>query len=206
MQSADAQRYCSAMAEIKTRHRLVKVVGEGRILAFPQAARVEFGYLQFRKILELIAMGSLLANSKALGQVQSKIQHYWNAKDLLKDIQAINPDFYPRPIVQKPSQRPGVKTDWLDRPDDYLTKDRFVTLYDTCGGILHARNPFAREQDYPKLEKAAPNWYLWIRNLLNAHTIRLVGDPIIWLMQMGSDSEPPTYVLFAPAALPKPNR
>ena len=78
-------------------------------------------------VLELIAMGSLLANSKALAQVQSKIQRYWNAKDLLKDIQAINPDFYPRPIVQKPSQRPGVKMDWLDGSHDYLTKDRFVT-------------------------------------------------------------------------------
>jgi len=194
------------MAEIKTRHRLVKVVGEGHVLAFPQAARVEFVYVQFRKILELIAMGSLLANSKALAQVQSKIQRYWNAKDLLKDIQAINPDFYPRPIVQKPSQRPGVKMDWLDRSDDYLTKDRFVTLYDKFGGILHARNPFAREQDYSRLEKTAPNWYLWIQNLLNAHTIRLVGDPNIWLMQMGSDSKPPTYTLFAPTALPKPNR
>jgi hypothetical protein len=57
--------------------------------------------------------------------------------------------------------------DWLDRPDDYLTKDRFVTLYDKCGGILHARNPFAPEQDHPMLEQAAPKWYLWIVNLLN---------------------------------------
>jgi hypothetical protein len=167
----------------------VKIVGEGRVLAFPQAARVDFVYLQFRKILELIAMGSLLANSKALGQVQSKIEHYWNAKDLLKDIQAINLDFYPRPIVQKPSQRPGVKIDWLDRSGDYLTRDRFVTLYDKCGGILHAKNPFASEQDYLTLEKAAPNWHLWILNLLNAHTIRLIGDVNIWLMQMGSDSD-----------------
>jgi hypothetical protein len=155
------------MAEIKARSRLVKEVGEGHAGAFARPARVEFVYLQFRKILELIAMGSLLANSKAFAQVQSKIQHYWNAKDLLKDIQGINPDFYPRPIIQKPSQRPGVKMDWLDRPDDYLTKDRFVTLYDKCGGILHARNPFAPKQDHPMLEQAAPKWYLWIVNLLN---------------------------------------
>lgn len=148
-------------------------------------------------------MGSLLANSKAFGQVQSKIQHYWNAKDLLKDIQGINPDFYPRRIIQKPSQQPGVKMDWLDRSDDYLTKDRFVTLYDKCGGILHARNPFAPEQDHPMFEQAAPKWYLWIVNLLNAHTIRLVGDTNIWLMQMGSDSASPTYRLFERTTLPK---
>jgi hypothetical protein len=203
MQSAEAQKYCVMMAEIKTRWRLVKIVGEGRVSGFPPAVRVEFVYLQFRKILELIAMGSLLANSRVLGQVQSKIQRYWNAKNLLKDIQAINPDFYPKPIVQKPSQRPGINVDWLDRSGGYLTKDRFVTLYDKCGSILHAHNPFARQQDYLVLEKEAPNWHLWIRNLLNVHTIRLIGDATVWLMQMGSDPEPPTYHSFVPSKPPK---
>jgi hypothetical protein len=129
MQSADAERYCSMMAEVKGRSRLLKQVGEGHVPVFPQPARVEFVYLQLRKIIELIAMGSLLANSKTFSQVQSNIQKYWNAKDLLKEIEAINPDFYPRPIIEKPSEQPGVKVEWLDRPDDYLTKDRFITLY-----------------------------------------------------------------------------
>ena len=65
MQSVDAQRYCSMMAEIKARSRLVKEVGESRVVVFPQPARVEVVYLQLRKIIELIAMCSLLANSKA---------------------------------------------------------------------------------------------------------------------------------------------
>jgi len=193
------------MAEVKARSRLIDEIGEGRVSVFPQPARVEFVYLQFRKILELIAMGSLLANSKAFGQVQANIQRYWNAKDLLKDIHGINPDFYPRPIIQEPSQRRGVKIDWLDRPDDYLTKDRFITLYDRCGSILHARNPFAPEQDYAKLEEVSPKWHLRIVNLLNAHVIHLVGDVNRYLIQMGSQSESPTATVFAPAALPKQN-
>jgi len=68
-----------------------------------------------------------------------------------------------------------------DRPDDYLTKERFVTLYDKCGSILHTKNPFASEQDYAKLEEEGPKWYLRIVNLLNAHTIRLVGDVHLYL-------------------------
>jgi hypothetical protein len=92
---------------------------------------------------------------------------------------------------------------WLDRPDDYLTKDRFMTLYDKCGSILHAKNPFAPEQDYAKLEEACPKWYLWIVNLLNAHTIRLVGDVNIYLVQMGNDSSAPTYTVFTPSKPPK---
>jgi hypothetical protein len=111
------------MLEIKARSGLIKEVGEGRVPVFPQPARVEFVYLQLRKIIELIAMGSLLANAKMFAQVQSNIQKYWNAKDLLRDIQAVNLDFYPNPIIQKPSEQPGVKMEWLGRPDDYLTKD-----------------------------------------------------------------------------------
>jgi len=196
MQSADAQRYCSIMTEIKARSRVIRAVCEGGIVRLPQPARVEFVYLQFRKIIELIATGSLLANAKTFSQVRPNLQIYWNAKDLLKDIHAINPDFYPKPIVQKPSNRPGVMMEWSDRPDDYLAKDRFMTLYDKCGSILHAKNPFAAEQDHAKLEEAGPRWYLWIVNLLIAHTIRLVDDVNLYLIQMGSDTASPSYTFW----------
>jgi hypothetical protein len=198
MKSEDAQRYCSLMAEIKARSQLIKEVGEGRILLLPQPARVEFVYLHLRKIIELIAMGSLLANAETFSKFHANIQSYWHAKDLLKAMEAINPAFYPKPIIQKPSERPGIKMDWLDRPDDYLTKDRFITLYDKCGSIMHARNPFAPDPDYQKLEESGPKWYLWIVNLLNSHLIRLAGDPNLYLIQMGSEGAPPTYTSFAP--------
>ena len=134
------------------------------------------------------------------------IQKYWHAKDLLDEIEAVNPGSYPKPIIQKPSQRPGVKMDWHGRKDDFLTKDRFVTLYDKCGSIMHARNPFAPEPDHHKLDQQGPKWYLWIVNLLNAHLIRLVGDPNVYLIQMGSDSEAPTYAVFVPSLLPSPSQ
>ena len=127
------------MAEIKVQSRLVKEVGEGRAAAFARPARVEFVYLQFRKILELIAMGSLLATSQAFGQVQSKIQRYWNAKDLLKDIQGINPDFYPRRIISEAEfSGPGVKMEWLGRSDDYLGRIRFfLSFRNQRSSLLH---------------------------------------------------------------------
>jgi hypothetical protein len=80
-----------------------------------------------------------------------------------------------------------------------------MTLYDKCGSILHAKNPFAPEHDYAKLEEEGPKWYLWIVNLLNAHTIRLVGDVNLYLIQMGDGTKPPTYDVFAPGVSPKQN-
>lgn len=206
MQTTDAQRYCDLMAEIKARFKLIKDVGDGRITALPRDARVELVYLQFRKTIEQIAMGSLLANLQMHASIQLEIQKYWNAKDLLKKLKDLNPEFYPKPIIQKPSERPGVKIEWLDRLDDFLTKDRFITLYDKCGGILHAPNPLAPKQKLATLEKDAPKWFLWIINLLNAHVIRLVGDTTLWLIQMGSDKQPPTYTIFGRSRIDIPTQ
>jgi hypothetical protein len=82
MQSADAQKYCSLMAEIKRRTLVVNNFAPGRAVAIYKATTIELVYLQFRKVLELIAMSSLLANAKALSRVQTNIQRHWNAKEL----------------------------------------------------------------------------------------------------------------------------
>jgi len=198
MQPDDIQRYCDLMAEIKARTKLVKLVGEAQALALPRPARVEFVYLQLRKIVELIAMASLLANAEMFVRVHSRIQRYRNAKDLLREIEALNPEFYPTPVIQMPSEGSRAEIEWADRPDDFLTKDRFISLYDKCGSVLHASNPFAPEQDLESLEVAAPKWYLQIMNLLNAHTIRPVGDAKLYLIQMGNDAQRPTCSVFTP--------
>lgn len=203
MQISNSQKYCMMMLEIKDRLRISKEVGEGNITTFTQRTRVEFVYLQFRKVIELIAMSSLLANENVLSQVQSNIQNYWKAKNLLKDIEEKNPNFYPKPIIKKPSKKTGIKEDWIDRPNDYLTKERFITLYDKCGSILHVKNPFTPELDIEKLEKACPKWYLQIINLLNSHIIRLIGDNNLYLIQMGKDMSQPTCSIFAPYNLNK---
>jgi len=87
----------------------------------------------------------------------------------------------------------------LEKKNDFLTKDRFVTLYNKCGSILHAQNPFAAVPDYQKMEEQGPKWYFWIVNLLNAHLIKLAGDPNLYLIQMNSGGESPTYHPFAPS-------
>lgn len=185
------------MEEIKQRTRLVKAIGETSSSLLPMHIRVEILYLQFRKILELIAMGSLVANADALSQIQPNLHKYWRAKDLLRDIKNINQSFYPEPIIQKESHDPNIRMEWLDRSDDYLTEARFLTLYDNCADVLHARNPYGSKLDYKRLEKMGPKWYLQIINLLNAHIIHLVDEDNIWLIQMGTDIKPPTYTYFS---------
>lgn len=198
MKSEDAQKYCSLMSEIKRRTAVIDSFASGVTHALYKATTIESIYLQFRKILELIALGSLAANKEAFSKMYENFSKYWNAELLVKDIERVNPNFYPCPIIQQPSSQPGVRMNWLDRSNDYLTKDELVKLYRKCGAIMHSGNPYGSQIDFGYYEQMIPHWREKIVNLLNAHTIRLINDPNLYLIQMGSTQEEANYTVFAP--------
>ena len=192
------QKYIALMAEIKRRTSVIDAFAKGPIHALYRATTIESVYLQFRKILELIALGSLVANKEAFSKVYEEFSKYWNAEYLVKDIERVNPSFYPKPIIQRPSTRPAVKMEWADRNQDYLTKDDLVKLYKKCGGIMHSGNPYGSQIDYGYYEAGIGEWRSKIVNLLNAHLVRLVNDENVYLIQMGATDASPTYTSFAP--------
>jgi hypothetical protein len=198
MDSQAVQKYCTLMGEIKRRTTVAQALANGITHVVYKATTIESIYLQYRKMLELIALGSLVANKEVFSRVYQDFAKYWNAELLVKDIERVNPDFYPRPILQKQSAVPGVKMEWSDRPNDYLTKDELIKLYKKCGAIMHSGNPYGSQVDYAYYERMVADWGMRIMNLLNAHCIRLVNDPHIYLIQMGSNEEAPSYCVFAP--------
>ena len=192
------QKYCTLMAEIKRRTTVAAALANGMTHVVYKATTIESIYLQYRKMLELIALGSLVANKEVFSKVYQDFAKYWNAELLVKDIERLNPDFYPRPIIQTPSSQPGVKMEWADRPNDFLTKDDLIKLYKKCGAIMHSGNPYGSQVDYGYYESTVPHWGTRIMNLLNAHYIRLLRDPNLYLIQVGSKDEAPSYCAFAP--------
>ncbi len=198
MNPQGVQKYLTLMAEIKRRTTVTAALANGMTHVVYKATTIESIYLQYRKALELIALGSLVANKEVFSRVYHDFAKYWNAELLVKDIERVNPDFYPRPIVQKPSGVPGIEMEWSDRPNDYLTKDELIKLYKKCGAIMHSGNPYGSQVDYSYYESMVAHWGTRIVNLLNAHYIRLVNDPNLYLIQMGSVEETPTYTVFAP--------
>lgn len=191
-------KYCTLMAEIKRRTTVAAALANRETHLVYEATTIEAIYLQYRKILELIALGSLVANKQVFSQFYQDFAKYWNAELLVKDIGRINPDFYPRPIIQQPSSRPGVKAEWAARPDDYLTRDDLIKLYKKCAAIMHSGNPYGSQVDYAYYESMTAHWGIRIMNLLNAHHIRLVDDPNLYLIQMGSEGAVPSYCAFEP--------
>jgi len=193
------------MAEIKKRTAVIDAFTDGIVHAVYKATTIESIYLQFRKVLELIALGSLVANKDVFSAVYQDFAKYWNAELLVKDIERLNPRFYPRPIIQKPSERPGIKMDWEARGNDFLTKEDLIKLYQKCGAIMHSGNPYGSQVDFAYYERNISHWRERIVNLLNSHLVTLVDDPNVYLIQMGAATIHPTYMPFAPAEPPRAN-
>ncbi len=204
MRQQDIIKYCDLMEEIKRRTALMTAFESGGAAALYKATTIESVYLQFRKILELIALGSLVANKNQFSKVYNDFAKYWNARHLLKDIERLNPDFYPRPIVEVTSKRLGVKMDLQAKKDGFLTKHEFLKLYEKCGAIMHAGNPYSSQVDYGYYERNIQGWLDRIIGLLNSHTIRLVNDSNLYLLHMQEDRDGRVHhYVFEPTNLPK---
>jgi len=196
MQTVDVQKYLDLMSEIKQRTSVIDAFLSGLSNAIFKATTIESTYLQYRKILELIALGSLVAQKDIFSRAYKNFAQYWNAELLIKDMERLNPLFFPEPINQVPSKRPGVMMDLQPRTEDFLTRDDLVKLYKKCGAIMHAGNPYGSTVDYGYYEKMAGYWRDRIVNLLSAHRIRLIGDQNLYLIQMGAPDQPPTHTVF----------
>lgn len=184
MRALPIHMYADVMREIKRRTEVAHYFmrGPGNALYYPTT--LESICLQIRKILELIAMASLVANKRECEKIHSNFQRHWNAELLLKDLERANPDFYPRPILEKPSSRPGVKSDFEDVVHGVLTKREFIKAYRKCGALLHADNPLGTKSNYNYYEKALPEWLDQIVKLLDSHSVKLKGHGGFWLIHM----------------------
>ena len=176
MAEPDIQKYCGVMEEVKLRMAVIDffLFGQGNAMYMPTT--LETVCLQLRKILELVAFSSLIANKAAYSSAYKDFAKHWNAGELLKSLARINPQFYPHPVVEAPTDKPAVKHELKDRDSDYLTKNEFADVYGRCGVIMHAANPYGSGIDYDFYKANPPLWRSRIVNLLNNHQIRLVGE------------------------------
>jgi hypothetical protein len=176
MKEPDIKVYVSVMEEIKLRTSVIYSFLSGTSNALYKATNIESIYLQIRMILELIALASIAANKTIFEENQRKFHKHWNPSDILKDIERLNPNYYPEPIREVPSKRHGVVNGLVAIKDGFLTKDELVSIHGKSGNILHAKNQYNKHIDYQEYEKQIPEIMEKIKRLLNCHQIRLLGD------------------------------
>ena len=196
-------KYCGLLEEIKKRDAVVKGFLKGSCFTPYSATSVECMCLQVRKILELIALGSLVLNRQEFAKYHKNFHKFWHGGRIMNDIEKVNPDFYPNPIEEILSQIEGVKYEWKNVKDGFLTKDDFVKTYEKCGKIMHADNPFGSKTDYSYYEKQISQWMTKISKLLKSHQIKLLSDNNLYLFHMAEKRDGKVHgYTFAPSKPP----
>lgn len=189
--SPDVITYCNCMEEIKQRIALVQSVLHGSVTTGHDVFDIELVFVQIRKTLEQIALASLAANKSKYSAAYASFSTHWNAKRMLSHLEAVNPDFYPVPVTpQLVSVDDKGKRFWRVEPlaDGFMTKDEFVSLYNKCGRILHARNPFDPGDPVIHIGRSVQEWVSRIQKLLAMHIVHLV-DSDKWIVTIPNEGK-----------------
>ena len=178
------------MDEIKRRTAVILSFLEGKLTTGFIQTDVETVCLQMRKILELVALGSLVANKKEYSLQYEKFENHWHATRILEDIEAINPQFWPVPTEQVIDPSTGKVKTTIPVTDGFLTRDDLVSIYEQISAVLHAENPYRQKLDLERIRSEMGIWVTRIVNLLNHHQIQLVNPDLqIWVVMRGKDDD-----------------
>lgn len=132
--------------------------------------------LQLRSALECLAYATLATNRTAYLAARPDGDKDWNARRILRDIEAVNPNFYPWPFTI----RMDTTGSHLDNADNYhLTRDAFVEAYEASSDLLHAPSPFRAQIDYRAQAIHLEKWAKLTTALLINHVVELPGHGFV---------------------------
>lgn len=113
-----------------------------------------------------------------------------NARYIFRDLERLNSKFYPEPVKSDNTKEVG---EWITIDEDYLTINDAIKIYEKCGGLLHASNPYGSQINANYYQEKMPIWYKKIMNLLNQHLIHMVDGEHIFFITMNGDGNPQGY-------------
>lgn len=178
-------KYLAQMELVKKRMAVIDNILKKKATTGYVYSDIEICVLQLRKIIELIAMGSLVSNVDKYSQIHERYADNWNARMIFRDIQRINSEFYPIPVKTDDSKGIG---EFIHIESGFLTLEDAIYVYEKCGGFLHEDNPFKSPHDVAFYEEHIPIWKSKIRRLLNAHIIHLCEDELYYVIMRSSDT------------------
>lgn len=196
MDKTEMVKYCNSLEEIKQRLAAIQKITRNGITIKNLGREdfdMEFVAIQLRKVLELICLLSLIANKKAYSKAQEKFAEHWNAKLILKDLERVNPNYYPVPLYFAGLNKEGNKH-FEKLESGFLSKVDLLFLYNKCSKALHAMNPYSNSTTI-NFKKSIDDWVQSIIQLLSLHHIILVGTENTWLVQLNSSEDNKAHVL-----------
>jgi hypothetical protein len=182
--------YSSFMQEIKQRvnviSRVLEKYSNGSSLTGYRESDIELCLLQLRKCLELVMLASIVAHYHRGIELQQKlVDNAWNATTILKYLNRVNPDFFPKALTRGSETVDGASV--MVKVNGAMTKDEFGTLYDrVCGKYLHASRDRNILGDHKKLFSEIDVWLSKLTKLLSSHWVK-IDDRVVFAVLMQTD-------------------
>lgn len=79
---------------------------------------------------------SLVANREAYAEQNEKYAKHYHAERIMRDLERINPDFYPVPLIRIEKENDYDELEQVE--NGYLMKDELIQIYEICGGMMRA--------------------------------------------------------------------
>lgn len=182
--------YLNCIEEIKSRLLGIDYFLKNTFLN--EKITTECSILQLRKVLELISLAAIAPNKtkykefRLYADEQKDFRKDYNGRKILEMLKKINPYFYPRPLMQPTINSNGTKH-FAAFTGDYLSMKIYASIYDKCGKLLHADNPWDDKKSYKEFWDKIPNIINQIKNLLNLHSIVIMQNKktICWIIELG---------------------
>ena len=189
----DVNRYLRVMWDIKWRTQIIGYMDREDhpnrdISLLPPFMKIETIALQIRRVIESIALASLVANEPLYKEEAEKFKKFWMTEKIFEYIEKRNPDFYPKPVTPFLMNK---YTGEFSRPirfieDGFMMRDMCIEVYKKCNKILHPQNPFDddKETDYEDFYSQVTDWINLIVKLLDFHIFRLLGSDDFYVVIM----------------------
>lgn len=181
--------YRLLMEETKQRIGWLNLILAGK-LPLPNTALQEFGFLQLRIICELVALACLTAHGDLPAAREKRLHEEWNATQILKRLERLHHDFYPRPVISR-TVAPG-HTHFDDVTSDFLSKNELISLYVRSSELIH-RGSVAKllipKSPWPLDNTELTGWGQKAATLLREHVIGRVGGDTYLLCKMANPED-----------------
>ena len=174
-------KYTYCLIEIRKRIEVVLGIVEHKYTTGILIIDIELVSIQFRKIIELMALGSLVANIDEYSKIRERSKEDWNARLIMQDLERINPQYFPKMCKMKQTEMLNGKKvfDFQNVEKGRIKKDQAIAIYEKCSALLHANNPFNNEKDYKSYYSLFEKWIHQIMDHMRFHLIFIIPGNII---------------------------
>lgn len=170
-EASAVRNYLKLMHEVVVRLDLVSAACHGRLNLTPPYA-LEYCYLQYRRICELLALGCLQLHGDLPAAKSTAASKEWNAERIMALLHRHHPHAFPQCVTS--TKMPDGWSYVANSKPNAMTFAEFKVLYSKCGQVLHrgtirtieAERGFEKS-DYDQLIA----WSHKIVDLLNQHFV-----------------------------------